>query len=515
MKLKYYLLRNAMGFGNFTANLVGWAAVEILSRSWLPEAFFHAGETRRMLAILFPPAAFFFASLANVAYELPFRSCFRAITEGKAVSPQLLQRARRRTLNQPYFAAGLDFAIWLVAGISFGLVVHRSSEIGYLALASFLQPVVTGLLTAILAFFFIEHVIQHRLAPILFPNGALHAVRGTLRIRIGTRTAALVFATSLVPLCAILLTIYGFSRITAKGVWPPAVVFQKLQVAIVVETIGFILFAVCSAFFVAVNQVRALGEMTRVLKRVSRGDFGQRVQVVSNDEIGYVGDVINEMAEGLEEREFIKDTFGKYVTREVRDEILEGRIPLDGETKEVTLLFADLREFTRMVETTIPKAVVKVINRYFAEMSSAIRDHGGLVLQFIGDEIEAVFGAPLALVDHPQAAVRAALEMRERLVKLNEELEAWGGPVLRHGIGVHTGSVLAANIGSPDRLSYAMVGDTVNLASRIQELNKNFGTDILISVATFERLDGSVHAGKLPEAKVKGKTAPVEVFQVF
>jgi class 3 adenylate cyclase len=214
------------------------------------------------------------------------------------------------------------------------------------------------------------------------------------------------------------------------------------------------------------------------------------------------------------ERNFINETFGKYVSREVRDEILAGRISLKGELKEVTVLFADLRDFTRLVETIPPREVVAIINTYFEAMSAAIASHHGLVLQYIGDEIEAVFGAPVALDNHQQCAIDAALQMRTRLSQVNLELARQGYPPLRHGIGLHTGKVVAANIGSPQRLSYAMVGETVNVASRIQGLNKDYDTDILISDAVRKGLDRCVDMSPLPPVNVRGIREPLLVHRV-
>ena len=214
------------------------------------------------------------------------------------------------------------------------------------------------------------------------------------------------------------------------------------------------------------------------------------------------------------ERDFLKETFGKYVSRVVRDEILSGRVSLKGEIKEVTVLFADLRDFTRLVETIPPREVVTIINTYFQSMSEAIMSHNGLVLQFIGDEIEAVFGAPVALANHQQHAINAALEMRRRLSQVNLELAKQGYPPLRHGIGLHTGKVVAANIGSSQRLSYAMVGETVNAASRIQSLNKDFDTDILISNTVRDGLDGNIEMSQLEPVTVKGIRDPLHLFSI-
>jgi class 3 adenylate cyclase len=214
------------------------------------------------------------------------------------------------------------------------------------------------------------------------------------------------------------------------------------------------------------------------------------------------------------EHEKIKDTFGKYVTNEVRDEILYSRIPLDGEIKQVTLVFSDLRNFTPLVEATPPKEVVKIINGYFSEMIKAIQNHRGLILQFVGDEIETVFGAPLPLEDHPRHAVKAALEMRQRLISVNEKLESRNFARLRHGIGIHTGQVLAANIGGLDRLSYALVGDSVNVASRIQELNKKFGTDILISETTRATIGKEFDLVEIETTTLRGRSEHIKIFSV-
>ena len=216
-----------------------------------------------------------------------------------------------------------------------------------------------------------------------------------------------------------------------------------------------------------------------------------------------------------EQERILKETFGKYVDEEVRDAVLSGRIPLDGELKDVSVLFVDLRDFTPLTESTPPKEVVRILNDYFSEMAPAIRRYHGSLLRYVGDEILSVFGAPLPLKDHPDQALAAALEMRRLLEVVNKRLEPQGYPPLRHGIGIHSGPVVAANIGSPDRLAYDLVGDTVNLASRIQELTKRFEADIIISAATRGLLKSDIAVERLPATKVKGKKKPIEIFRVI
>jgi adenylate cyclase len=180
----------------------------------------------------------------------------------------------------------------------------------------------------------------------------------------------------------------------------------------------------------------------------------------------------------------------------------------------VTILFADLRDFTPWVESTNPRDVLRDLNAYFTEMERAITGQGGLILQFVGDEIEAVFGAPVPTVDHAGRAVRAAVEMRRRLAAWNAEREREGKPRFRHGIGIHTGTVLAGNVGGGGRLSYALVGDAINLASRIQELTKEVGGDILVSATTSARMEDGPGLESLPVIRVKGRSAEVEVYRL-
>ena len=235
---------------------------------------------------------------------------------------------------------------------------------------------------------------------------------------------------------------------------------------------------------------------------------------LSHDEIGTLGDTGNEMITALIDRDKIRDTFGKYVTPEIRDKILAGRIPVNGERREATVLFSDLRAFTSYVEENKSEEVIKSMRAYFTAMETAIHRYKGLVLQYVGDEVEAVFGVPIAYEGHADQAVLAALEMRKNLDGLNEIRRKEGKKPFKHGIGIHTGEVLAGNTGSHDRLSYALIGDTVNLGSRIQDLTKEFHCDILVSEETVKRLTHSFEMKKNPPHRVKGYSKLITVFQI-
>jgi adenylate cyclase len=215
------------------------------------------------------------------------------------------------------------------------------------------------------------------------------------------------------------------------------------------------------------------------------------------------------------ERDSIRRIFGKYVSDKVCDEILSGKIPLDGESKDVTVLISDLRNYTPLVESTPPKELVRITNLYFEAMVHCIENHKGVVLRYAGDSIQAVFGAPLPVENHPELAVRAALDMRQQLNAVNERLASEGSPRLSHGIGIHSGKVTAANIGSPDRLSYSLSGLAVNLASRIESLNKQFGTDILVSETTVSQVRTELKVESLGPLQIRGLKEPLEIFKVM
>ena len=424
---------------------------------------------------------------------------------------------RRRAIMVPYMFAALAFAGWIMAGVVWGVL--------YPVLWGFFTPgrsirsifgitCVAGSVTTALVFFAVEHQ-WRRVLPAFFPGGDLSAVDGVLRLGVRIRLLVIFVLLSVIPLS--LLGVLAYTRAAAlPGVDPaeaPRIVENMLAFIVFIVAVGT-LAAVGLSLYVAGSVAGPLGRLQTAMRDVGQGNLESRCPVVTNDEIGAVAEGFNRMVGGLREREFLKETFGKYVSREIRDEILAGRVSLEGQAQEVTILFADLRDFTPWVEATGPREVVRDLNAYFAEMDQAIRDHRGLVLQFIGDEIEAAFGAPVAYPAHAEMAVRAALEMRRRLQMWNAERVRIGKIPLRHGVGIHTGSVLAGNIGSAERHSYALVGDPVNLASRIQSLNKELGSDILVSGDTRRLLNGQFDLVELPAVRVKGKSVEVEVYRL-
>lgn len=283
-----------------------------------------------------------------------------------------------------------------------------------------------------------------------------------------------------------------------------------LWLTIIITLIGILLSFGLSLYFS--RPLVTLRESTKVL---ASGNFDHRVEIRRKDEIGDLGEAFNHMAEGLSEREVIREAFGKYVTPEIRDEILSGRIPLDGEIRTATVLFTDLRGFTPYVEGHSPKEVIQSMRAYFNAMQKAITLHDGLILQYAGDEIMVVFGVPLQSENHAEKAISAALEMRTQLEKFNRDRAQKGMQPFRHGVGIHTGEVLAGNTGSDDKLSYSLIGNVVNVASRVQDLTKEFQCDILATEETIKRLDRKPHMERKQPVMVKGYSKSIVVYQII
>lgn len=251
------------------------------------------------------------------------------------------------------------------------------------------------------------------------------------------------------------------------------------------------------------------------MREVLRGNLRYRSRIERQDEIGFLARSFNEMVDGLEEREHVKDTFGRFVSRDVAEAVLAGRVPLEGEKREVSILFQDIRGFTALSEKLDPATLLNVLNRFFTEVVSAVEAEGGVVKQFTGDGVMALFGAPQAREDHATRAVRAALGIVARLEHLNVRLEERGFPPLSIGIGVHAGEVVAGLIGPDERVEYGVVGEPVNLAARVESLTKDVGTTILVSGEVASRLGAEFRLGRTESLPVKGKTDPVRVVEIL
>ena len=229
----------------------------------------------------------------------------------------------------------------------------------------------------------------------------------------------------------------------------------------------------------------------------------------------FAGTAYQYFVEDREKRK-VKRLFGRYVSKDVYDQLLQdpARAELGGARREMTVLFSDIRGFTTVTEKGDPEALVSQLNEYFSRMVGIVFRHNGTVDKFVGDMVMALFGAPLDDVDHAEHAVRAAVEMVKELGELNRTWASEGRTQLDIGIGVNSGEMIAGNIGSSSIMSYTVIGDNVNLGSRLESLNKTYNSRIIISDATRARLKGAYDLRPLGDVVVKGKTRPVAIFEI-
>jgi adenylate cyclase len=230
----------------------------------------------------------------------------------------------------------------------------------------------------------------------------------------------------------------------------------------------------------------------------------------------FVGDLgWKYVVEGREKRQ-VKRLFSRYVSKDVYDQLVAdpSLAALGGARRTMTVLFSDVRGFTAMSEKGSPEDVVQQLNEYFSRMVSVVFAHRGTVDKFVGDMVMALFGAPLEDEDHAEHAVQTALAMTAALAELNREWQAQGRPILDIGIGINTGDMVAGNIGSDTIVSYTVIGDAVNLGARLESLNKDYNTRIIISDTTRSRLKGRYDIHPLGDVIVKGKSLPVAIFEV-
>ena len=219
--------------------------------------------------------------------------------------------------------------------------------------------------------------------------------------------------------------------------------------------------------------------------------------------------------EGREKRQ-VKKLFSRYVPKDVYDQLMADpdRAALGGRRRTMTVLFSDVRGFTAMSEKATPEEVVGQLNEYFSRMVQVLFEHRGTLDKFVGDMVMGLFGAPLDDPDHAEHAVQTAIAMSKALDQLNRDWAAAGRPVLDIGIGISTGEMVAGNIGSEAIMSYTVIGDRVNLGARLESLNKDYGTRIIISETTREALKGRYDIHPLGEVVVKGKSRPVAIYEV-
>ena len=252
------------------------------------------------------------------------------------------------------------------------------------------------------------------------------------------------------------------------------------------------------------------------MREIGSGNLNFEASLETHDEFEMLADEINAMTQGLRERERLKIEFHKALPQHVMEKILKAETvaKLEGERRKITVLFSDIRQFTRLAEGLAPEQVVSLLNEYFEVMLDEIFKYQGTLDKFLGDGIMVEFGAPLDDTVQEKHAVSAALGMQKALKKLVEKWKREGKPEVAMGIGIHTGLAIVGNIGSEKRIEYTAIGDTVNVAARLEQATKLLQKPILISEMTYAAVKNEFKATSLGPMILPGRKEAITIYAI-
>lgn len=488
----------AMAFLSFLCN-----GIVVVSITWLSSFFIQPGQRYLSvkfdadLTVLFFSRVFpFLIVMPLISYSfLPgFRAGFR---ENIAASVTL----QKRVLQLPIIASLSATLGWVIGIFSFAIILayFREGTPATFVADSLIFSWVLAAMALLITYYVLEFINRRLILPKISDVISPEALKGAFNLSLRARLGIHLLATVGLPTIILARIIFFLdARKPADFNYLKLTDFIILITAII--TVGIVLTWLQSKFISA-----PLREMQTATEKIQQGEFNTSVSVTSGDEIGTLAADINHMAKGLADREIMRETFGRIVDPSVRDYLLKSG-HLEGELRQITVLFCDLAGFTGFSEKNSPAKVVEFLNEYFALAQKIVSAHGGIINKFIGDAYMAIFNAPVPLENHAGAAVNAAEEFRAKYLALSGDTR----PGIR--IGIHTGEVLAGRIGSDERQEYTVIGDTVNVASRIEALGKKMGENLLLSGETQRQITDQKPWRKIGRIQLRGKTTETAIY---
>lgn len=413
--------------------------------------------------------------------------------------------AKSRIINLPLYHSLFGALGWIVgfAGYLNNYYMNQYPAGSIEIMVNLIMQLSFAAFCFVLTYYSLEFIMRKYYLPRIFTENKLSDIKNSRKVSIRMRFFILFFAISVFPLMVVIAVAFGQIHYTE---------FSEEAIALISIAGGLMITSYLISWLVAESYRKPIENMTIAAKKIRKADYDIRIQVRSNDEIGILSETLNETASELKDKEYIKETFGKVVDPGVRDYLLKSNLKMGGELKTVTILFSDIRSFTSMSERLTPELLVSVLNRYFEKISAAITKNNGMVNKYIGDAVLGVFGAPLPLEGHADYAVKAGVDMITAREELNKELISEGMEPIRSGVGIHTGEVIAGNVGSSSRMEYTVIGDAVNTASRLESETKSHEAQIIFSRSTLDSLKNEYKVRSLGSLMLRGKK---EEFQAF
>jgi len=430
-------------------------------------------------------------------------------------APPAVQRA---AIGFPLVGAVAGMVPWVGGGIFFPIMtlIRFGRWTPELASQEIISPLVNGFLATTTTYLFIDWLFRSRVIPYVFPGGGAADVRGAMTLSVRGRLLVFLIAVAFIPM----FTMLGLARTTEARFVDGADLGEIVALLASGSLWVFVLYTVLGVVLTLVlarTLTEPIGEVARALARIRDGEMNVSVGVESADELGRLQEGVNDMVAALRDRAHILSAFGRVVEPAIRDRLLSGALQGQGELRAASILFVDLRGFTAMAEKEEPGAVVATLNEFFTTIGAWVRGCGGFVDKYIGDAALVVFGlfdeSDEGAARGAAAAVRCATGLYDRLEELNQQRSAAAKSPLAVTIAVHSGGVLAGTIGAADRHEYTVIGDTVNVAARLQQVAKDSGDGLVVSKATVElaALAGiEVGCGASERIVLRGRLEPVE-----
>ena len=432
-----------------------------------------------------------------------FSGAFHQLRNGLAIPAHVLNPLRRRLIHLPWFAAAISCAAWFLCIPVFLLSLlqvhgHLPTQLFWHLPISFC---ISGFISGTHTIFLVELASHWAFFPAFFSGVRADLIPDVFTLSIRVRGLLWAISASLCPIGSLLLLAFAPQTPGTNSQW----------FAVFVGTVG-IAFGLCTAVMISGLVARPIDYLRNAAESVSRGKLDIAVPVSRADEFGLLLGEFNNMIRGLKEKEKLRQTFGLHVGERAAEEILKRNPGLSAVEEEITVMFVDIRSSTAQAAAMKPAEVVEMFNSFFRVTVRVVEEHGGMVNKFLGDGFMALFGAGHSTTNHADAAVQAGREILLSVQKLNREFEARNREPIQIGVGLHSGPAIVGSIGSPQRLEFTAMGNTVNIASRIEKLSKIVGRPMLLTAEVQARLTIQFPLEPLTPQQVRGIEEPVTVF---
>jgi adenylate cyclase len=422
---------------------------------------------------------------------------------------QELTQARRRLIHLPWFAAAIcGFAWFLCIPVFIGALLQVQNPLDPRLLWHLpISFCVSGFIAVTHSFFLVELASQWGLFPLFFCEERADRTPNIFTLSLRGRGIVWAISASICPIASLVLLLLAPRSTTMNQVWP----------AVFVGVIG-IAFGILTALMMSRLVAKPIDQLRSAADAVSHGnlsvDLG-RAGARRADEFGRLLCEFDQMVRELRDKEKLRQAFGLHVGRRAAERILARDPGLSGVEEEITVMFVDMRSWTARASAAPPAEIVEIMNDFFRVSVRAVEEeHHGMVNKYLGDGLMAIFGAGDSDSNHARDAVSAGREILRAVNELNKELSAQGRAPIQIGIGIHSGSAIVGSVGSPQRLEFTAIGNTVNVASRIQALTKTLGKPLLVTAAVRDRSDDSFVFEELPSQEVREIEGRLMIFAV-